>query len=143
MVWSWPFRKLPFECKKKCQKLAFFFNCKNFHFFQKNHWNFVLNGKFVAIFWHSDGNLPKGQVWSGENTKMLIICCINIDTLYIFVDWIVQKSYPATRVFCVLSSLSSSFSQIFHLIFLWVDHPLVRFAVILKQKHKRHWQNIY
>jgi len=36
--------------KKKCQKLAFFFNCKNFHFFQKNHWNFVLNGKFVAIF---------------------------------------------------------------------------------------------
>ena len=70
---------------KNCQKhdFCFFLNCQKLSFFQKKlpmaiflkKWQFLvikkkdnfwlvlfLNVKFWAIFWHSDGNFPEGQV---------------------------------------------------------------------------------
>ena len=61
-IWDLTLPKLAFDCqkiaknltylKKNCQKLSFFGN-----FFEK----YV---KFLAIFWHSNGNFPEGQFWT-------------------------------------------------------------------------------
>ena len=60
-------RKIAIWLSKNCQKLDIFSKkiAKNFHFFQKNchFWqlkNFFF--KILAIFWHSNGNFPEGQL---------------------------------------------------------------------------------
>ena len=42
----------------------FFFLIAIGNFFEKNEnfWQFFLNVKFLAIFWHSNGNFPEGQL---------------------------------------------------------------------------------
>ena len=71
-VHIWPFGKLTFECQKIAKNLAFkkkkiviFFNkIANGNFVEKMtiFVFFFLNVKFLAIFWHSNGNFPEGQI---------------------------------------------------------------------------------
>jgi len=57
-VYSWSSGKLPFECQKNCQKFSSFF-------FKKLKFLAILKKvKFLAVFWHSNGNYPEGQVYS-------------------------------------------------------------------------------
>ena len=55
--WLLPSGKLPFDCQKNCQKLDIFSKKipKIFIFLKKNV-------KFLAIFWHSNGNFPEGEL---------------------------------------------------------------------------------
>jgi len=71
LIHTWPSGKLPFECQKNCQRLdilkkklpKIFIFSKKLPMAMKIFGNFFeKNVKFLAIFWQSNGNFPKGQI---------------------------------------------------------------------------------
>ena len=57
----WPSGKLPFDCQKIAKNLTFLKkNCQNCIFLKIQFWQ-LKKVKFLAIFWHLNGNFPEGQ----------------------------------------------------------------------------------
>ena len=63
LLHTWPTAKLTFKCKKIAKNSLFLFNCHwQYLKINDNFWQFFFNVKFLAIFWHSNGNFQEGQV---------------------------------------------------------------------------------
>ena len=102
-------RKIANWMSKNCQKLVIFFKKidKNCHFFQQNcHWQFCWkNVKFLAIYWHSIGNFPEGQLRVISDQYFL--------NLYTIILRVCQKISVAN--FCLLKVIVNHREKIFFL----------------------------